>query len=58
MYAVEMGSNAVIYVPSLIKIGTDIQKLVRRDSQTHRQHGDPIRLLLVFQNKERRLKIN
>jgi hypothetical protein len=28
MYAVEMGSGAVIYVPSFIKIGSGIQKLI------------------------------
>jgi hypothetical protein len=27
-YAVEMGSGAMIYLPSLIKIGSGIQKLV------------------------------
>jgi hypothetical protein len=27
-----------------------------RDSQTHRQHGDNISVLLFFQNKESRLK--
>jgi hypothetical protein len=33
-YAVEMGSGAMIYVPSLIKIGSGIQKLIRGDTQT------------------------
>jgi hypothetical protein len=28
-YAVEMGSRAMIYIPSFIKIGSDIQKLMR-----------------------------
>jgi hypothetical protein len=28
MYAVEMGSGAVIYIPTLIKIGSGIQKLI------------------------------
>jgi hypothetical protein len=28
-YAVEMGSGAMIYVPSFIKIGSGIQKLIR-----------------------------
>jgi hypothetical protein len=36
-YAVEMGSGALIYVPSFIKIGSGIQKLMRwggfRDTQ-------------------------
>jgi hypothetical protein len=28
-YAVEMGSGAVIYIPSFIKIGSGIHKLIR-----------------------------
>jgi hypothetical protein len=32
-YAVEMGSFAVIYIPSLIKIGSGIQKLLGGDTQ-------------------------
>jgi hypothetical protein len=31
---------------------------VDRGGQTHRHYGDPISLFLVFQNKERRLKID
>jgi hypothetical protein len=27
-YAIEMGSDAMIYIPSLIKIGSAIQKLI------------------------------
>jgi hypothetical protein len=38
-YAIEMGSDAMIYILSLIKIGSGIQKLTRGDSQTHR-HTD------------------
>jgi hypothetical protein len=44
-YTTEMGSDAMIYIPSFIKIGSGIQKLLGRDSQTHRQHGDHISLL-------------
>jgi predicted metalloprotease len=34
--AIEMGSGAVIYVPSFMKIGSGIQKLIGRDTQiTH-----------------------
>jgi hypothetical protein len=44
-YAVEMGSGAVIYVPSFIKTGLGVQKIIREDSQIHRQHGDSISLL-------------
>jgi hypothetical protein len=33
-YAVEMGSDAMIYIPSFIKTGSGIQKLIGGDSQT------------------------
>jgi hypothetical protein len=56
-YAVDMGSGAVIYIPSFIKTGSGIQTLIGGDTQTHRQHGDRISLLLVFQNKESGIKI-
>jgi hypothetical protein len=56
-YAVEMGSGAMICIPSLIKIGSDIQKLIG-GIHRHRQHGDLISLLLFFQNKESRLKMD
>jgi hypothetical protein len=39
-YVVGMGSGAVIYIPSFIKIGSAIQKLIG-----HRQHGNHISLL-------------
>jgi hypothetical protein len=47
----------MIYVPSLIKIGSGIQKLIGENSQTHRQHGDLIILHLFFRNKESRLNM-
>jgi hypothetical protein len=49
-YAVEMGSGAVIYtyIRSLIKIDSDIRKLIGGDLQIHRQHGDRISLLSFF----------
>jgi hypothetical protein len=53
-YAIEMGSGAMIYISSFIKIGSGIQKLI---GVTHRQRGDRISLLLFFQNRESRLKI-
>jgi hypothetical protein len=41
-YAVEMGSGAMIYIPSFIKIGSNIQKLTEgegnTDTHTLRQH--------------------
>jgi hypothetical protein len=41
-YAVEMGSGAMIYIPSSIKIGSGIQNLIggintHTNIQTHRQ---------------------
>jgi hypothetical protein len=44
-YAVEMGSGAVIYVPSFIKIGSGIQKLMGGYTDTHRQQRDLMSLL-------------
>jgi hypothetical protein len=38
-YAVEVGSGAMIYITSFIKIGSAIRKLIRGETQTHRQHG-------------------
>jgi hypothetical protein len=54
-YAVEMGSSAIIYIPSFRKIGSGTQKVDRGDTQTYREHGDRISLLLFFQSKENRL---
>jgi hypothetical protein len=56
-YAVEMGLDAMLYIPSFMKNGSGIQKLLYRDSQIHRQHGDLISLLLFLQNKKSRLEI-
>jgi hypothetical protein len=42
-----MGSGAVIYVPSFIKIGSGIQKLIW-GTHTHRQQGDLINLVYFF----------
>jgi hypothetical protein len=41
-YAVEMDPVAMIYIPSFIKIGSSIPKLIRG---IHRQDGDRISLL-------------
>jgi hypothetical protein len=46
-YAVEMVSGAMIHVPSFIKIGSAIQKLIRGICR-HTQHGNLISLLLFF----------
>jgi hypothetical protein len=49
-YAVEMGSGAMIYIPSLIKIVPGIQKLFggRVYTQTYIEQGDLISLVLFF----------
>jgi hypothetical protein len=47
-YTVEMGSSSMIYIPSLIKTGSVIRKLIVGGRQTHRQQGDLISLLLFF----------
>jgi hypothetical protein len=39
-YADEMGSRAMIYIPSFINTGSAIQKLIGKDTQTYRQDGD------------------
>jgi hypothetical protein len=52
-YAVEMGSGAMIYIPSFKNIGSGIQKLIMggytcRHTDPHRQHGELLSLLLLF----------
>jgi hypothetical protein len=37
-YAVEIGSEAMIYIPSFTKFGSGIQKLIGKDRQTLREH--------------------
>jgi hypothetical protein len=38
-YTVELDSCVMIYIPSCIKIGSDIEKLTWEDTQKHRHHG-------------------
>jgi hypothetical protein len=45
-----------MYVPSFAENVSAIQKLIGRDTHTHRQQGDIISLLLFFQNKESEFK--
>jgi hypothetical protein len=54
-YGVQMGSGAMIQIPSIIKFSSGIQELIPMDSDTqkHRAHGNLTSLLLFFiQNKE------
>jgi hypothetical protein len=57
-HAVEMASGGMICIPSLIKIGSSVQKLEGEYIQTHtpRQQGELISLLLLLKNKESRLQ--
>jgi hypothetical protein len=41
-YDVQMGRGAIIYIPSFIKIGSGVQKLMR---EIRRQHGGRISVL-------------
>jgi hypothetical protein len=66
-YAIEMGSDAMVYIPCFIKIGSGIQKLIEGDTDTQTAprsrklilffKNKKIKLILsILQNKERRLK--
>jgi hypothetical protein len=44
-HTITMGSDAIIYTPSFMKIGSGIQKLMEVGSQTHKEHEDRIILL-------------
>jgi hypothetical protein len=44
-YAIQMGSGAMIYIPSFINIDSDNQKIIGGNSQTLRQCGNRISLL-------------
>jgi hypothetical protein len=56
-YAIQMGSSGMIYIPSFISTGSGIEKVTRRDSQTHRYHGGHISLVSFFSKYGSRLKI-
>jgi hypothetical protein len=55
-YAVQIDLGATIYIPSFIKIGYAIRKLMGRGggryTDTHTQHGDRISLLLFLKIKK------
>jgi hypothetical protein len=56
-YATEMGSDSMTYIPSFIKIGLDIQKLIG-GIHAYGQHSDNTSpLMLFFLNKGSRIKI-
>jgi hypothetical protein len=53
-YTIENDLGGMLYIPSFIKIGSAILKLIGggyADTRAHRQHGDRISLLLFYQNK-------
>jgi hypothetical protein len=47
-YVVEMDSRAKTDSPDFGRTGSAIRKLIREDTQTYRQHGDHISLLVFF----------
>jgi hypothetical protein len=49
MYAVEMGSVAMIHIPSFVKIGSSIQMLTGGFTDT--DNGDRIRLFRIVDEK-------
>jgi hypothetical protein len=49
-YAVEIGSGAMIYIPSFLKTGSGIQKLIGRDIQRAWRSNKPV---FIFKNKIR-----
>jgi hypothetical protein len=54
-YTVKMGSVAITRTPSFIKSGSGIQQLREwgfTDTQTHRQHGELIGLLLFLKTRK------
>jgi hypothetical protein len=56
MYAIEKNSGAMTCIPSFMKIGSDIEKLMlgEGDSPTYRQLSELISLFLFFRRKESR----
>jgi hypothetical protein len=46
-YAAQMGSVAMIHIPSFIKTGSAIQNMMG-GGDSHRQHGDLISLLVLL----------
>jgi hypothetical protein len=44
----EMSSDAMMCIPSFIKIGSATKRLIGEETQTHSQHGDFIYLLSFF----------
>jgi hypothetical protein len=55
-YAIEMNSDAMMYISSFMKTGSAIQKLVGRDAQTYRQHEERIGPLSFFKMRKEGLK--
>jgi hypothetical protein len=56
-YAIEMSSGAMTYIPSFIKIGSGIRKLMGGAHSDTQQQGYLISLFLFSQIRKVRLKI-
>jgi hypothetical protein len=55
-YAVDEGSGTTLYIPTFIKIGSGIQKLIGGHTDTNTEDGDRLSRLLYPQKKGSRLK--
>jgi hypothetical protein len=54
-YGVDIGSSALIYVPSFKKLGSDIQDLIGGAQVSHADTNIKVRIF-IFRSKESRLK--
>jgi hypothetical protein len=60
-HAVEMALGGMTYMPSFLKISSVVQMLLggihmQTQRHAHRQQGDFVNILLLFQNKGSRIK--
>jgi hypothetical protein len=53
-HVVEMGSGAMIHIPSFMKIGSDIQKLM--EGYTDTQSDDLISIILFLKKRKKKKK--
>jgi hypothetical protein len=53
---VKWGSGTMVHKPISLNISSGTQELLEGNTQKHRQHGDLISLLLLFENMESMLK--
>jgi hypothetical protein len=57
-YAFEMVSRGMIYISTFARNDSGVQILLDLDKDTHRQQGDLISLLLLFQRKWPKIRVS